>query len=59
MSLNLNKNVPGQVTKRVRTETSECYESAPSLAARPASMVDSITSSTAGALGCRRGIPCY
>ncbi|KAF3595030.1 hypothetical protein DY000_02022775 [Brassica cretica] len=48
-----------EVTKRVRTETSECYESASSLAARPASMVDSITSSTAGALGCRIGRPCY
>ncbi|KAF8099990.1 hypothetical protein N665_0234s0036 [Sinapis alba] len=75
-----------EVTKRVRTETSEwkkwnwrsegdmlvngaffiqsgevasaSYESASSLAAKPASMVDLITS-TAGALGCRRGKPCY
>ncbi|CAF2158804.1 unnamed protein product [Brassica napus] len=34
------------------------YESASSLAAKPASMVGSITS-TAGALGCRSGRPCY
>lgn len=32
------------------------YPHALSLAAKPASMVDSIT---AGALGCRRGKPCY
>ncbi|KAJ4894432.1 putative pectate lyase 9 [Raphanus sativus] len=37
---------------------SASYESASSLAAKPASMVDLITS-TAGALGCRRGKPCY
>ncbi|CAH2052860.1 unnamed protein product [Thlaspi arvense] len=37
---------------------SASYSRASSLAAKPASMVDSITS-TSGALGCREGKPCY